>query len=55
MAYKLVKDILTGTVNQVRFTDSTNLVKIIPFSEGNIDYQAYLKWLAEGNTAEAAD
>ena len=27
----------------------------IPFSEGNIDYADYLKWLAEGNTPEPAD
>ena len=27
----------------------------IPFSEDNKDYQEYLEWVAEGNTAEAAD
>ena len=27
----------------------------IPLSEGNTDYQEYLEWVAEGNTAEAAD
>lgn len=26
----------------------------IPFAPDNTDYQAYLKWVAEGNTPEAA-
>jgi hypothetical protein len=27
----------------------------IPFEPDNTDYQAYLKWLEEGNTPEPAD
>ena len=30
-------------------------VSAIPLCEDNKDYQAYLKWLAEGNTPELAD
>ena len=30
-------------------------VSCIPFNESNTDYQEYLAWVAEGNTAEAAD
>ena len=27
----------------------------IPFDPDNTDYQAYLKWVADGNTPEAAE
>ena len=27
----------------------------IPFAEDNTDYQAYLAWVAEGNTPEPSD
>jgi len=45
------------------FPDVQNILKLkdskvvcyIPKAEGNTDYQEYLAWVAEGNTAEAAD
>ena len=34
---------------------SEGIISTVPFAEGNTDYQEYLAWVAEGNTAEAAD
>ena len=56
--YKLVKDPLIDEVTMVKkqIGDSEPFtVTYIPFNEANADYQEYLKWVAEGNTAEAAD
>ena len=50
--YKLNKDRITNEVNTVvRLADSA----FIPFDHANTDYQAYLKWLSEGNTPEPAE
>ncbi len=52
--YKLMpNNILTGNPIEVvyRIHDKT----WIPFDPDNTDYQAYLKWVAEGNTPEPAD
>tara|TARA_A100001515_G_C4465449_1_gene175059 strand:+ start:439 stop:612 length:174 start_codon:yes stop_codon:yes gene_type:complete len=49
--YKLKNDKNTGQL----VTIMKEGVKFIPLDETNKDYQEYLDWVAEGNTAEAAD
>jgi len=39
----------------LRITYNDNSVLGVPLDEANTDYQEYLEWVAEGNTAEAAD
>jgi len=52
--YKLVRNEITGEISSVRITDGQNITSI-PFDPANKDYQAYLAWVADGNTPEAAE
>ena len=55
MNYKFFK-LPDGTqADAVIRTTSDGVISTIPFVQGNKDYQEYLAWVAEGNTAEAAD
>ena len=49
--YKLVNDPITGKLGCIKAPNGS----FIPVDEANRDYQDYLAWVAEGNTAEAAD
>ena len=50
MTYKLVND-NEGKLISVARSDGW----FIPLDPANTDYQAYLKWLEEGNTPEPAE
>ena len=51
--YKQVKDLITGSIANVivRISDGAS----IPFDPANTDYQAFLKYQAEGGKVYGAD
>ena len=52
--YQLVKNENTGQINSIRIMDGQTVTSI-PFDPDNVDYQAYLAWLNEGNVPEPAE
>ena len=50
-----MKDIASGEVVGVLKQPKEGVVLQMPIDDRNTDYQEYLKWVAEGGVAEAAD
>ena len=55
ITYKLFKLSEVTGIEHVIKKDDLGMEYTIPFDPANTDYQEYLKWIDEGNTAEAAD
>jgi len=53
--YKLVNSKDTNQLASITKNDGSGLILSIPVNPDNTDYQAYLKWVAEGNTPQPAD
>jgi len=57
--YKLLKDLIKNEIrtDYILYVDENNpnTNNFIPTNPTNIDYQKYLKWVAEGNTPLPAD
>ena len=53
--YKKIERSPGEFANAVFYYDTAGKEHSIPLVEGNIDYQDYKKWLADGNTPEDAD
>ena len=53
--YKLVNDRETNQLASITKNDGSGLILSIPVNPENTDYQAYLKWVAEGGVPIPAD
>ena len=50
--YKLLNNPFTGQIDTILRLDDNAFISVDP---ANTDYAAYLEWVEEGNTPEAAD
>ena len=52
---KYPKDKYGEEIPSIQKTTENGTIWSIPFDPANTDYQEYLKWVEEGNTADPAD
>ena len=50
--YKLQQHESQSAPTSVTLDNGSGVILNIPFVDENVDYQAYLAWVAEGNTAD---
>ena len=53
--YKLIKGAYSDEVTCASKTEDNGQTIVFVFDPDNTDYQAYLKWVAEGNTPTPAE
>ena len=54
ISYKLYPNDENGASRKAIQKTDGDIISSIPFDPDNTDYQAYLAWVSEGNTPEAA-
>ena len=53
--YKLMNDPIKGVLVGIKKIHEDGSISFIPCCPDNVDYQDYLAWVDEGNTADPAD
>ena len=52
---KKINNLMNNQLGGYQMTLTDGTISSVPLDEANTDYQAILKWVADGNTIEEAD